>query len=355
MEYNLMVIDDYREGTQAGWDDPTAPGLTPNDAQHDEFWRDMLSNLDGFAPQDVFQIRLGDEIPLNAIARYKSVIWNAYATVDNPAQSVLHEYIRYTPDTGGGGGGRRRPNVLALYLAAGGHLLITGNHPVSQAINPDVTLGSFRFPIIFLYELNANQTTMPNAGTERIGRNSFAYRELCLETMDFAWTDYIRYRGPSLRGNCTTFHIRTVPEGARRIHTMRGAIPLDPTFPPLTEIRPEASDLGKKFHISNQGLDVEVYNPQYFADLCPTVPRTPRGCFEPIYGLVCLDTQEVTYGDPVAFWTSTFADRVADAEGAIAARSAVIGFPLVYFDPDEARGAIEAIIFGEWELPRREP
>ena len=38
---------------------------------------------------------------------------------------------------------------------------------------------------------------------------------------------------------------------------------------------------------------------------------------------------------------------------AVPARSAVFGFPLVYFKPEQARGAVEAVVFDEWKLPRR--
>jgi hypothetical protein len=83
------------------------------------------------------------------------------------------------------------------------------------------------------------------------------------------------------------------------------------------------------------------------------VPSTPRSCFQPIYGLGCNDVNEPTYNQPVAFFTSAYADRVADVPGAIGARSAVFGFPPVMFNPDEVRPAIEYIMFNEWQLPRK--
>jgi hypothetical protein len=55
----------------------------------------------------------------------------------------------------------------------------------------------------------------------------------------------------------------------------------------------------------------------------------------------------------VAFWTSTFAGVISDdIPNAVAARSAVFGFPPVYFTPSEVKPAIEYIIFDEWQLPR---
>jgi len=111
---------------------------------------------------------------------------------------------------------------------------------------------------------------------------------------------------------------------------------------------------GRAYAPETQGIDVEVYNPSYFrtGQACQFVPA-PRACFEPIYGLVCLDATERTYLQPVAFWTSAYAGIVAqDIPGAVAARSAVFGFPPVYFNPSEVKPAIEYILFDEWQLPR---
>jgi hypothetical protein len=237
-------------------------------------------------------------------------------------------------------------------MAAGGHLFISGNHPVSMGINANVQLDAFRFPIIFVYELDGDQTTTPNAGTRLAGDESFVYKELCLETMDFAFTNHIRRRAGNVQGNCPVNQVRTVPPGARRDHTMRAAIPVDTLFPRL-ELRPEAAAEGRAYHVSVKGYDAEVYNPPYFPRICFTASRTPRPCFQPIYELECLDTGEPTYRAPVAFWTSAFADRIADAPGAVAARSVVFGFPPVYFKPEQMRGVIEAIVFDEWQLPRQ--
>lgn len=354
MENSLLVIDDYREGTVAGWDDPAGPGVTPNDAQHDQFWETMLSDLSGFnARSDVLQVNSGDVIPLTFIANYKSIIWSVFGIEGQEvSRPVLNQYIEFSAKTGeGGGGGKRQPNILALFLAAGGHLLINGNHPVSQGINLDYKIGMFRYPLIFLYELLGDQRSVPNANTPLVGDESFMYRELCLETLEFAFTNYQRRRDDTIEGNCEIDQIRRVPLGALKNHTMRAAIPVDQAFPRL-DLRIEAAGTDREYNPDKKGLDAEVYNPPYFQQLCPNTPRLPRACFEPIYALECLDHMEVTYGAPVAFWTSAFADRIGEGQGAVAARSAVFGFPLVYFNPDQVRGAIEHILYDEWQLPR---
>jgi hypothetical protein len=77
-----------------------------------------------------------------------------------------------------------------------------------------------------------------------------------------------------------------------------------------------------------------------------------RWCFEPIYGLGCLNTASLIYRAPVAFWTLTFADRVPDAGGGPAAKSAVWGFEPVFFKPEQVKTALDLILFDEWQLPR---
>jgi len=80
----------------------------------------------------------------------------------------------------------------------------------------------------------------------------------------------------------------------------------------------------------------------------------PRSCFEPIYVLGCLDTAEHTYQQPVAFWTGAYADVInEDIPNSVAARSAVFGFPPVYFNPSEIKLGIEYILFDEWQLRRK--
>jgi hypothetical protein len=142
------------------------------------------------------------------------------------------------------------------------------------------------------------------------------------------------------------------PEYLRTV-TMRTAIPTYTGSPfPLLELRPETAAPGKAHDPDEKGLDAELFNPEYFFDICPVVDRA-RDCFEPIYLLGCLNTGEVVYGEPVAFWTSAFAHVRPDAPGTVEARSAVFGFPPVFFKPDQVRTAIELIVFDEWRLPRR--
>jgi len=365
LEQNVLIVDDYKadEGSQAGFDNALGRGVVPNDAEHDAFWLSMVENLDGFDPlRDVIQTSATGEVPLTTIARYKSVMWSVYSDLSQRTDfPILYSYIIFrtkTPPSGGGGAsGKVSPNILALAMAAGSHIMIAGQHPIQLVENRSYT-GTARHPLIFLYELEGEQANPPGdlQINNPVGDQSFAYKELCLEVIDYAYqTTQRRRTGVGVRQQyCPVNNWRRVDASTLRTDTMREGLPIDAGFP-LIELRPEVTATGKFYAPSAQGIDSEVYNPAYFRKgaACVYVPTQPRPCFQPIYGLGCIDTLEPTYNQPVAFWTSAFADRVADVPGAVGARSVVFGFPPVLFKPDQMRGAFEYIMFEEWQLPRK--
>ncbi|HEU4929912.1 MAG TPA: hypothetical protein VFU38_08780 [Candidatus Krumholzibacteria bacterium] len=378
-ERNLLVIDDYDvdEAPGTGW--TASGGGIPSDAEHDAFWLDMVSNLDVFDPsRDMIATTIDNEIPLTTLAGYKNFIWSVYGvvnTADFSALPLLYTYIQYksknpvsntesackaTPE----GGGKKLPNILALAMQAGVHVMIAGHQPVQNVMprgtDPPVLL---RWPMIPVYELEPGwgQTgTGPKDPDHPPGEHGFAYQDLCLDVIDFGWLDTFRARTAGTGSNrryCPINGWRTIASTTdqKRDLTMRAAEPLDPSFPRL-ELRAEAAGSGLFYHASRQGIDAEVYNPDYFraGGACNYVPEEPRDCFEKIYGLVCLDADERTFNQPVAFWSGAYKDVIAeDIVGAVGARSVVFGFPPVYFEPSQVKPGIEHILFDEWQLPRR--
>jgi hypothetical protein len=128
-------------------------------------------------------------------------------------------------------------------------------------------------------------------------------------------------------------------------------------------LRPEVSAAGKYYSPDRSGLNCDIYNPPYFANVPKGFNRTgpcndvaeifpQRDCIEPIYSNGCLNTGSAIYDAPVAFWTLVFDDRVPDV-GGIPARSAVFGFHPVYFNPIEFKQTMDIILFDEWKLPRK--
>jgi hypothetical protein len=272
-------------------------------------------------------------------------------TSDSPR---IHDLIKFRPkDAIVAYAGKIPVNTLAVFMVAGGHVLITGQHPVSMAINKVYTPVALRFPVMFAYELDLRHYQqdwyIPYSFLEDPpGNESFPFFDLCLETMEFATATATRWRSEPII--CSNANTRTL-DNSRRDHTLRTALPIDPQFP-LLELRPEVSSPGKYYSPDRQGFDAEVYNPRYFFDICQWV-QMPRMCFEPIYGLGCNDTGEAIYGDAVAFWTSVYGDKIPEVPGGIHARSAVFGFPAVLFKPGQVKPAIESVLFDEWLLPRK--
>ena len=376
-ERNLLVVDDYRpdENPGSGWSQTN--GGVPNDAEHDQFWLDMVSNLEGFDPgRDMIAISVDRELPLTTIAAYKSIIWSAFSDVDMRAAGdlpLLYTYIQYRsqrpPQSSagacsptGGVSGKVLPNYISLAMQAGVHILITGTHPVQNALSRNNS-PTVRWPAIPLYEFErgSQQTgSGPEDADDPPGGHAFAYKDLCLEVIDYGYqtNGRIRSRGTGSVANqryCPTNAWRTPdPANSRREDGMRFGIPADPNFPEIT-LRPEAAQPGRLYAPTSQSIDTEVYNPEYFRQgaACSYVPA-PRPCFEPIYLLGCLDTAERTSQQPVAFWTNVYENVVSeDIPGAVGARSAVFGFPPVYFNPGQVKPGIEYILFQEWQLPRK--
>lgn len=381
-ERNLILVDDYKvdEGPGAGWQ--TSNGGLPSDTEHDAFWLDMVSNLDGFDPGvDMIATSLDREIPLTTLAGYKNIVWNAYSVVNitDPSElPLLYTFIHYrsksaefaTESACGESsdvGGKVLPNAIALAMQAGVHVMIAGHQPVQNVLprQREQNAAPFRFPILLLYELEPGvEQTGSGPEPEMVkhppGDESFAYRDLCVEVLDFAWLNIQRARSEGTGSNrryCAINGWRTFDNSleTRRDMTMRAADPIDLAFDRL-ELRPDVANNGRQYHESQQGIDAEVYNPRYFraGTACRYVAAVPPPCFEPIYGLVCLNTQEATYGEPVAFWTGAYRDVIAeDIVGAVAARSVVFGFPPVYFNPAQVKPGIEYVLFDEWQLPRK--
>jgi len=359
LERSILVVDDDTTDEQpsAGWNNG---GAWPNDGEQDGFWLDMLDEVGGFDP-GIDMINTKQQfIPLTTLAQYKSIIWDVYS---DPARSkdmpLLYSYIAHRPKNPDKAKveltGKVLPDVLALAMAAGSHIMVCGNFPVQDVCSRIYTKsvrGSVRFPIIWQYELEGKQDGAPVLDPA-VGDLSFAYRELCLETMDFAVQTAQRVRNGDTY--CRVDGIRMHGGGATspRDDTMREARSKDPNFPTLA-LRPEAATPGKWYDPAVRGLDVEVYNPEYFRSggACQYVPSSPRPCFQPIYGLGCFDTLEPTYNQPIAFWTSAFADRVANVPGAVGARSLVFGFPPVFLPPAEFKPSMDYILYTEWKLPR---
>ncbi len=369
MQRNLLLIDDWRNSETLNF--TSTNGAVPSDAETDVFWLKMLEGVEGFNPAvDVFELGPGvPTVPIQVVADYQNVIWNAVATHGSASSSILAEMIEFNDPDEPNSGGKTTPNLPALFLEAGGHLLLCGEQLTTMVINSfSFSLAPPAFPIIFRYELEGDQDGTyqdSEIGVKGVGDRSFAYNHCCLNVLDIAFIPNIsqvrrppRQRVPPGRG-CPVNLIRDHDIGNSRTDGLRAAVPVDlttgPGFPRLDLRSQVAGDPTRFYHESKTGLNCDIYNPTYFNELtaCGTLTEVipPRSCFEPIYALECVNTSSVIFGAPIGFWTSQFADRVPDV-GGLAARSVIWGFQPVYFDPDQVKQAIEIIVHDEWQIPR---
>ena len=352
MEKNLLLVDDYFE-------DPISSGLVktngaiPSDKEHDQFWMGVLNNLVDFNPMDDV-VEVSPDFPLSIVklARYKSLIWDTYGgfNLTSAFRPFLHDLIIFRPETVNQTiVGKVQPNLIALFLASGGHVFICGEQPMTTGINP-VEI-SPRYPFIIQYEIGGDQDgNYANQVDNPVGDNSFLFHDMCLDVLEIAYTGWNDLRRPGATENgCGVTHVRRV----RPVEDgLRHAIPIDidMDFPALS-LRPEVSTVGKFYSEASRGLNDELYNPPYFT--CGRLDLGPRDCFEPIYGHGCLDLLSPLYDAPIATWTSVFESVVPDIPGGLGKRSVVWGFEPFFMDTTAVKQAIEKIIFDEWELPSK--
>jgi hypothetical protein len=350
MEKNLLVVDDfYEDPTTSGW--ANTNGALPSDEEHDAFWAGALDNVEEFDPQiDMIEVSRNNPLGIETLVSYKNIIWDVYGgyNLRGDIYPFLHDMIRFIPKEHGYTViGKIQPNLLALFMAAGGHVLICGHQPMTMVMIMDRK----SFPFIFQYELFGDQDGEYEDQVDNpVGDHSFACRDMCLDVLDIATTSWDALRQPGADGNgCGVTQIRTVDA---RGDGLRRCVPMDMNFPPL-ELRDEAAGTGRAYAEDKRGLNDELYNPPYFR--CGPLDLGPRDCFQPIYGHGCLNTNSAIYNAPNAAWSSAFAHVFPDVDAgvAVAARSAVWGFEPVYMDTVQVREALEYILFQEWQLPRR--
>ena len=342
MDKSLLVVDDFAEDSSI-WSQ-----LVTDDA-HDNFWRDMVQNVGGFDPaMDIVEVSRDLPLSIDQLAQYKSIIWNVLGGHELPLENMplLHDYIKYIPEE------PQWPlepvletNLLAMYLAVGGHLLICGEQPMTTAINPDY-LTDEKYPLLLQYEMAGDQDGDYNDQIDDpVGDQSFPFREMCLDVLDLAYPG-----SSSLRTSANGCDVTGIRGSRPKEDGLRECIPEDLDFPALT-LRPEFTQPGAMYDPDISGLQSELYNPAYFT--CGQLDMGPRSCFEPIYNPGCLDLVSPIYFTPVAVWTSVYENVIPDAPGAVAARSALWGFEPFFFDTTAVRTALEVILFDEWQLNRK--
>lgn len=360
----VLLVDDWQESS-GGW--LQTNGGLPSDFEHDQFWNNMLDQVDGFDPlTDVIELGTGgqNELPIQTMAPYKTIIWVANGSPSAQSGSHLLDLIHFIDPTIPQSGGKSQPPLIGLFMSAGGRVMLAGELTMTMSINrTSFGQSPIRYPIIFRYELGGDQDgkytpPLQEVGVRGVGDNSFAYEDCCLNVLDLSYVNSgLQIRRPPEQAlppgtGCPVNQIRTnnrVQDG------MVTALPLagGGGFPKLN-LRPEAAAPGKVY--STSALVCDIYNPRYFATETPCrtltehIPKRP--CFTPIWGNGCRNTTSKIYNQPVAFWTSTYQNRIPDV-GGVPARSIILGFHPVFFNPVEFKQAMDIVLFNEWQLPQK--
>jgi hypothetical protein len=340
MERDLLMVDDFPDGAGIH----ATKGALPSDAEHDLFWLNQLAAVAKFDPTtDFLNVDRGSQIPIITMAKYKSIIWDVYgwhsfSAVNTP--TLLYQLISFRrPDSGGGGGGGKViPNLLALYLEAGGHLLLCGFQPMSMSVNRAYFSGGIQWPFITLYEAGGTQTGNYNRDGE-IGRVSFAYRDYCVDAIDIAATSSIRTEF------CVVTRRSEYGDGLRSI------IPVDTLDLPEAALNSTVT-LGGYF-FETRGMNSEIYNPDYPSMAgCRAITyiNEPRECIEFMFKQKTGNPLSVVNEAPVGIWTKTFA-RVMPPVG-MPARSVLWGFEPYFLEEIPINEALQLILFEEWKLQK---
>ncbi len=223
----LLVVDDWVENSP-GWE--ATNGGVPSDAEHDQFWLAMTSGVEGFDPNtDVIEANSGNIPPLDLLLQYKSIMWNASAAYNATTSSAASKLLRFTNPEFAAPLGRITPNFIALYMAAGGHVLLCGEQVMTASIDrPTFAPGTPVYPMIFRYELGGDQDGVYEDSDVRIrgvGEESFAYMDCCLNVLDIAYiSNRLSIRRDTSHG-CPINTIRPAPQSGLN-DGLRAALPV---------------------------------------------------------------------------------------------------------------------------------
>jgi hypothetical protein len=120
-----------------------------------------------------------------------------------------------------------------------------------------------------------------------------------------------------------------------------------PGLPDTLDLWHMATRSGSFFDPDVRGFQyVEVYNPEYWTEDKGVFAQF---CFHPMYRMIARSTLSAVHLQTIAFWTTKYANVKPNVPGTIAAKSAHLGFPLFYFDRNDARAFID-VIFDEWGI-----
>ncbi|MCX5753155.1 MAG: hypothetical protein NTW97_05850 [Candidatus Krumholzibacteria bacterium] len=335
MSRNLLWVDDFysTDFVQIDYSFPT-------EKEHDQFWLRICARARDFKPdRDVFDTKDLSFIPPRPelLWKYRNIIWtyssdSRFGTWDN--------MVRFTPESHISTLGHSTFNLLAYYMASGGHLWTCGRSDRQGGLAAVLSENAQRFPLYLRCEIDGPQW---DCADDTSGVESMAYRDYCVSVLD---------KVLAMPRNTFWWF---VPE--RRIEwdaMSYGYLdPLDevtgarPGMPGKLQLWSTVTKPGNFFDPQVRGFTfVEVYDVQFWMDF---VGESSQSCFHPLYRMRARNSVSAINGAVIAFWTTKYADVAAPVPGAIAAPSVHFGLPLWYFNRAQVDSIADAI-FDEWEI-----
>jgi len=333
MTKNLLWVDDFYSTDFA-----QNTYAFPTETEHDQFWvkicnraRDFDQNVDIYDTADM-SFRQPD---IEELWKYRNIIWSYSASDD---VMTWDDMVRFTPESQLSQTTKARFNYLAYYAAAGGHIWTEGKSDSRGGFTAVLSINNQSFPRNLRCEIAGTRT---GCDGDTSGVNSIAYKTFCITVLDKVKP------APRLDPR--------MPE--RRIDYDALAYGFKDTREPLTAGNPklptrlnlwsQVTKPGMFFDPQVQGFTyVELYNPTYWMQ---TIGVSRQDCFIPMYRMRTRSTYSVVNGDVVAFWTTKYANVVADAEGAVDAPSVHFGLPLWFFNRAQVDSIADAV-FEAWGI-----
>jgi hypothetical protein len=333
MTRNLLWVDDFYSTNfqQINYGFPT-------ETEHDEFWKRICNRAVDFdQTRDIYEtadmsFRKPD---IEELWKYKNIIWTYTASDD---VMTWDDMIRFTPESQLSSTTTGQFNYLAYYLAAGGHIWSEGKSDSRGGLGAVLSITNQSFPRNLRCEITGERT---GCDGDTSGVNSIAYRAYCVTVID------------KLR--CAQRNDPRMPE--RRIDYDALAYAFKDTNEPFTTSKPglpaklelwsQVTKDGMFFDPKVQGFTyVELYNPTYWMRI---INAKRQSCFSPMYRMRTRSQLSAVNGDVVAFWTTRYANVIADAEGAVDAPCVHFGLPLWFFNRAQV-DSIADVIFNEWGI-----
>ncbi|UCF05981.1 MAG: hypothetical protein JSV33_02790 [bacterium] len=332
MNRNLLWIDDFHSG-EFQQDDYAMP----TESEHDQFWINICKRAEEFDPfTDVFDCSESNSPPdMEHVFKYKNIIWT-YAS--DARTNVWDDIVLFTREEVIGGTPRSVFNYLAAYMKSGGHLWTLGKSDRSGGLAAVLYALAQKFPVNVRCEVFMNAVGCEDT----VGVHCMAYRDYCVHVLDKAQGFH--------RDGLDALVDRSVDMDALSYGYKDSFDPVTSEHQNLPEklnLWETVTQQGKYFYPKDRGFHyIEVYDPEYWMQLQGI---TSQSCFHPMYRMRSRNTRSCLNDATIAFWTTKYADIVAEAPDCVAAASVHFGLPLWFFDREEVN-AIADVIFTEWHI-----